>query len=755
MDQLTHDDPSHIGPYRLLARLGSGGMGEVYLARSAGGRTVAVKLVRSELAAEPEFRRRFAQEIASARRVGGAWTASVLDADTDAATPWVATGYVPGPTLHSVIADRPDPLPERSVLILANRLAQALGAVHAAGLIHRDLKPANILVTIDGPRVIDFGIAHALDAVTADGKLTRTGAIIGSPGYMSPEQVRGEALTPVSDVFSLGSVLMFAATRRQPFGTSHSGMHAVMFRIAQEEPDLEGLPDALRDLVRDCLAKNPADRPTPADVVSRTADAVADAADEPWLPATLIAELGRKAAELLDSEAPRTRLPNRPSPPPPTTPPPVNRPAPAFPPPPAAAPTPPPATPAPSTPPLAPPAQRPTAPDLPPSPAPGPLGASGAPAAFHDLPTHTDAATPHPGTTSHPGNTSHPSGPGAGQGAGPGAGQGAGQGAGPGTSAPPAPRRNRRRTALVITSAAAAIALVAGGATYLVTANAKGDGDRTNDSANGAGSPSASAPSSRPAAPVPTASTPEGDPTTADPNASSAVEGVITDEYLGVWQGMAKRGGKEVTFRRITITQGSVGADVATTFNSFGRGLCTGAAELISFDNLMVLKSRLLSSIPDDICVDGGKQTLRAGADGKLVWTSGDGDEVATLDKVSVSSTPVPAQFLGTWEAVPSADDAKDGGRMTGTLKLSQAPYGEVVARYTGDGPAFHCEWESVLINADSDGVRLGPHTVTASEPENECDKRGSRMVRMKGKDGLSLTWLDRTADPVTYRRVN
>ncbi|WP_424920635.1 serine/threonine-protein kinase, partial [Streptomyces sp. wa13] len=347
MDQLTHDDPSHIGPYRLLARLGAGGMGEVYLARSAGGRTVAVKLVRSELATEPEFRRRFAQEISAARRVGGLWTAAVLDADTDAPAPWVATAYVPGPSLHAVLAGRTEPLPERSVRILAHRLAQALTAVHTAGLIHRDLKPANVLVTIDGPRVIDFGIARALDAVTADGKLTRTGAVIGSPGYMSPEQVRGEALTPVSDVFSLGSVLAFAGTRRHPFGSSESGMHAVMYRIAQEQPDLTGLPAGLTELVGACLAKDPADRPAPAEVVARTEEVSQDT--EPWLPGALIAELGRKAAELLDSEGPGQRVPARPAGPPPgaTPPPPATAPRPTgvTPPLPAGPPTPPPSAP--------------------------------------------------------------------------------------------------------------------------------------------------------------------------------------------------------------------------------------------------------------------------------------------------------------------------------------------------------------------------------------------------------------------------
>ncbi|CAM5637736.1 hypothetical protein GCM10010329_66030 [Streptomyces spiroverticillatus] len=309
MEALTNSDPARIGPYRLLGKLGAGGMGQVYLARSEGGRTVAVKLVRAELAAEPEFRRRFAQEVAAARRVGGEWTAPVLDADTEAREPWVATGYVPGPTLHEAVVRNGRALPESSVRVLANRLAQGLAAIHRAGLIHRDLKPGNVLVTIDGPLVIDFGIARALDAVSGTGKLTRTGAVVGSPGFMSPEQVRGEPLTAASDVFCLGSVLAFAATGRAPFGGGESGMHGVMFRIAQEEPDLTGVPEGLLPLVRDCLAKDAAGRPTPEQVAERTADAVPDEgsgsdSDEPWLPAALVAQLGRHAAQLLDAETP-------------------------------------------------------------------------------------------------------------------------------------------------------------------------------------------------------------------------------------------------------------------------------------------------------------------------------------------------------------------------------------------------------------------------------------------------------------------
>lgn len=305
MDALTTEDPPHIGPYRLLARLGAGGMGRVYLARSEGGRTVAVKVVQAEYAGQPEFRQRFAHEVAAARRVGGRWTAPVLDADTDAVTPWVATGYVPGPDLHSVVADAYGPLPEHSVRALTNGLAHALRAIHGAALVHRDLKPSNVLLTVDGPRVIDFGIARALDGM-ADGIKTRTGAVIGSPGFMSPEQVRGQQLAPASDVFCLGSVLTFAATGRMPFGTADSGVHAVMFRIAEEEPDLAGVPYGILDLVRACLQKKPSERPTVEHLLAWTDDAYIGNG-HPWLPGPLLARLGRHAAQLLDADAPAPR----------------------------------------------------------------------------------------------------------------------------------------------------------------------------------------------------------------------------------------------------------------------------------------------------------------------------------------------------------------------------------------------------------------------------------------------------------------
>ncbi|MFJ8882531.1 serine/threonine-protein kinase [Streptomyces sp. NPDC102402] len=318
MEKLGSGDPRRIGSYRLLGRLGAGGMGQVFLARSDRGRTVAIKLVRPDLAEQQHFRDRFRAEVQAARRVGGSWTAPVLDAGVDAAVPWVATGYVAGPSLHRVVSGSPGapvtgsgaygPLPERSVRILGAGLAGALQDIHGAGLIHRDLKPSNVLLTIDGPRVIDFGIARALDTVT-DGGLTRTGAMIGSPGFMAPEQVRGERVTTACDVFCLGSVLAYAATGRLPFGAADGGAHVLMFRIAQEDPDLTGVPVDLVELIQDCLAKAPDARPSTDTVLERLGDT--DTA-EPWLPGALIAELGRHAVGLLDSEDPEERAPEHP-----------------------------------------------------------------------------------------------------------------------------------------------------------------------------------------------------------------------------------------------------------------------------------------------------------------------------------------------------------------------------------------------------------------------------------------------------------
>ncbi|AJF65930.1 serine/threonine-protein kinase [Streptomyces vietnamensis] len=311
MESLHAEDPVSVGPFRLIGRLGVGGMGRVFLARSAGGRTVAVKVVHAELAAQDEFRRRFAREVAALERVGGTGTAPVLGSDTTAESPWVAIGYVPGPSLRTVVGDEFGPLPPATVRALASGLARALDHIHAAGLVHRDLKPSNVLLTVDGPRIIDFGIARAVDHVAEGGDLTTTGAVVGSPGFMSPEQVRGDQVSPASDVFCLGSVLAYAATGRAPFGTADSGVHATMFRIAHDEPDLTDLPPELSGLIRACLAKDPAARPTATEIVETLP--VAD----PWLPADVLARLGRHAAQLLEAEG-SSAPPVSETPPPPT-----------------------------------------------------------------------------------------------------------------------------------------------------------------------------------------------------------------------------------------------------------------------------------------------------------------------------------------------------------------------------------------------------------------------------------------------------
>lgn len=312
MQALRDDDPAYVADYRLLGRLGEGGMGVVYLARSPRGRMVAVKSIRAELAALSDFRLRFAEEVSTAQQVGGDWTAAVLDADPHAERPWVATAYVPGPTLAEVVT-RHGPLPESSVRGLASGLCDALADIHGAGLVHRDLKPSNIMITIDGPKVIDFGIVRALDGPTHGG-LTSSGVIVGSPGFMAPEQVRGERLTAACDIFSLGSVLAFAACGRLPFDAPGARPHALMYRVVHEEPDLAGIPEPLLPLIRDCLAKEPAARSSLTALRAREETQFRHLG--PWLPAPVLARLGQDAAHLLEQEDPRTGLTNAAHPPP-------------------------------------------------------------------------------------------------------------------------------------------------------------------------------------------------------------------------------------------------------------------------------------------------------------------------------------------------------------------------------------------------------------------------------------------------------
>ncbi|MFF7988819.1 protein kinase [Kitasatospora xanthocidica] len=251
-------DPAEVGPYRILAELGRGGMGRVLLGAAPDGRLVAVKQVHERFAADDGFRARFRREAGASRRVSGAYTAAVLDADVDAPTPWLASVFVVGPSLGAAV-ETAGPLPEDAVHRLAVGLATALVEIHRAGLIHRDLKPENVLLAEDGVRVIDFGIARAAEE---DAELTHTGGVIGSPAYMSPEQAEGRALTPAADVFSLGSVLALALTGRSPFAGASTLQ--TLYNVVHTEPDLAAVPAVTRPLLAACLAKDPAARPTPA-----------------------------------------------------------------------------------------------------------------------------------------------------------------------------------------------------------------------------------------------------------------------------------------------------------------------------------------------------------------------------------------------------------------------------------------------------------------------------------------------------------
>jgi serine/threonine protein kinase len=293
---LEPGDPRRIGPYRLLARIGSGGMGTVYFARSPGGRAVAVKRVHAELAEDTAFRERFRREAAAARAVGGAFTAAVLDADLDAEIPWLVSEFLPGVPLDDAVR-MAGPLTPAAARTLAAGVAEALRAIHAAGIVHRDLKPANVLLTPDGPRVLDFGIARALDAAT----LTRPGEHAGSPGFMSPEQVAGTPVGPAADVFSFGATLAFACTGAEPFGDGP--WEATMFRIESEAPRLDGIVDAgLRDLIASCMARDPADRPSAAELTERLSVQSPEGTPWPqedgsWLPSPVLEEISRRTNE--------------------------------------------------------------------------------------------------------------------------------------------------------------------------------------------------------------------------------------------------------------------------------------------------------------------------------------------------------------------------------------------------------------------------------------------------------------------------
>ncbi|MHB9856976.1 bifunctional serine/threonine-protein kinase/ABC transporter substrate-binding protein [Streptomyces sp. YIM S03343] len=294
MERLLPTDPSRLGGHRLLGRLGAGGMGVVYLARSAAGELAAVKVIQPEFAEQPEFRARFNREAASARGVDSPWVVRVLDADTEAPAPWLATAFVPGPSLAEAVLEC-GPLPPRVVRVLGKILSRALEAVHGTGLVHRDVKPGNVLLALDGPRLIDFGVARPIAADETE--LTSDSVVVGTPGFLAPEQARALPVGPASDVFSLGCVLAYAATGRPPFGTGAA--EALLYRTVHDRPDLAGVADdELRDLLERCLAKDPEERPA---LAALDAELVEDtpAGSIDWLPDPVVRMVADRSAQML------------------------------------------------------------------------------------------------------------------------------------------------------------------------------------------------------------------------------------------------------------------------------------------------------------------------------------------------------------------------------------------------------------------------------------------------------------------------
>ncbi|MFE7463915.1 bifunctional serine/threonine-protein kinase/ABC transporter substrate-binding protein [Streptomyces sp. NPDC057499] len=294
MEELRASDPSWIGGHRLLGRLGAGGMGAVYLGRTAEGVLAAVKVILPEHAGDAGFRLRFRREAGAARRVVSPWAAQVTGSGTEEARPWLATEFVPGPALSEAVA-RCGPLPARSVRVLGRLLARALASVHAAGLVHRDVKPGNVLLGADGPRLIDFGVARVTDATA----LTAADLVVGTPGFLAPEQtVRGaDAVGPAGDVFSLGCLLAYAATGRPPFGSG--AVDALLYRTVHEAPDLEGVDDPeLRSLLVALLDKDPAARPTAAALDGRITEDAPDGSVD-WLPENVVRLIAERSAEIL------------------------------------------------------------------------------------------------------------------------------------------------------------------------------------------------------------------------------------------------------------------------------------------------------------------------------------------------------------------------------------------------------------------------------------------------------------------------
>jgi hypothetical protein len=296
MIPLLPADPVTIGDFELLARLGAGGMGQLYLGRRPDGSTAAIKLIRPDLAHQPDFRARFRREITAAEQAGGPFTAQVVAADPDGDPPWLAVEYIAGPSLAEVVGEH-GPWPEQPARTLLAGLGAGLVHLHGLGLVHRDLKPGNVLLTADGPRIIDFGVSRVLDSST----ITQTGQLLGSPGFMSPEQALGtEKAGPPIDIFALGALMCYTLTGASPFGAGQTP--AIVYRVVHEPPSLDGVPGSLRYLIADCLAKDPADRPTAQEVLDRLGS---PARATGWLPEYVVADIARRTAEVASLDEPR------------------------------------------------------------------------------------------------------------------------------------------------------------------------------------------------------------------------------------------------------------------------------------------------------------------------------------------------------------------------------------------------------------------------------------------------------------------
>ncbi|MFB7247707.1 serine/threonine-protein kinase [Streptomyces populi] len=624
MQPLGADEPTAVGPYRLLGRLGSGGMGRVYLGRSAGGRTVAVKIVHPHFALDEEFRARFRREVEAARRVGGAWTAPVLDADPEAPVPWVATGYAAGPSLTAAVADG-GPLPPHSARVLGAGLAEALTAVHALGLVHRDVKPSNVLLTLDGPLLIDFGIARATDGTAS---LTSTGVSVGSPGYMSPEQILGKGVTGAADVFSLGAVLAYAATGEPPFPGDSSA--SLLYKVVHEEPRLDSLEGELRELVADCLAKEPSARPAPGEVALRLApQGAARLVSAGWLPGALVERVSRSAVQLLNLEATGAAQ---------------------------AAPS-------------------------------GPLGFSspsveaGRPAGTGSRAVQDSGSGPGPGGAVSGGTAGTP-GPGGGFGPPPPGfgppptmpayvpGQGAGPDTGPrdavhhegtadrrtsdrpgrlsvsvaATSAPGAGGRGRRMSCTVALAVAGALAAVTVGSAFLL--DLLPGGDKGEGSVAG-GRPSATAsrsvsdtgPSATAEEPGSTESAPEPAPTTSASGPDEQLSAVPAS-YLGTWEGdgLGLGGTLPMGTFRVTVHRAAVGQELGT-FRQTDQigGICDDVLVLKKVTKKQLVATSVASESNRDVCTKGRHEVRLTPVGGDLTYETDNaeaGDPVARMNKV-------------------------------------------------------------------------------------------------------------------------